>query len=173
MEQKHNSVRVISNGTQFIIGVALMGLGSLIYLCDRPPEQTYFIHLFNNTISFFNVVPNLFGTIGYNLPAFFHISSLILITASLSKQSKRRYIAICLVWLSIEAVFELGQAFSTAASRMTPDILNDIPFFENTKNFFLKGTFDLFDLSATVTGSLLGYIALLATKKKKRTFEKF
>jgi ABC-type xylose transport system permease subunit len=147
-----------------------MGLliGSLIYLIDRPPDQTYFVFSSPINISLSNIMPNVFGLIGNSLPEFIHVFSFIVITAGLIFCNKRGYLIICLCWFLIDSAFEMGQTFNNLASKIIPDWFKGIPFLENTENYFLKGTFDFFDLAAIALGATTAYFVLLITNKRKR-----
>jgi len=156
------------NKKQIIIGLITLFTGSLVYLIDRPPDQTYFVYSSPINISLSNTIPNLFGSIGNSLPAFIHIFSFILITAGLIFCNKRGYLIICLSWFLVDCAFELGQKFDDLASKIIPDWFAGIPFLENTENYFLQGTFDFLDLAAIALGTVIAYFALLITGIGKR-----
>jgi ABC-type xylose transport system permease subunit len=156
------------NKKQIIIGLVALFIGSVIYLIDRPPDQTYFVYNSPINISLSNIIPNLFGSIGNSLPAFLHVFSFILITAGLIFCNKRGYLIICLSWFLIDCVFEVGQKFTAWSSRIIPDWFAGIPFLENTENYFLKGTFDFLDLAAIAFGTVIACFVLLITNKSKR-----
>jgi len=50
---------------------------------------------------------------------------------------------------------------------LTPDFFQHIPFLENTRAYFLNGTFDVYDLAAFFIGALVGYGLLLVTGRVK------
>lgn len=156
------------NKTQILIGAVGLLIGSLIYLIDRPPDQTYFVYSSPINITLSNIIPNLFGLIGNSLPEFIHVFSFILITAGLIFCQKRGYLIICLSWFLVDSAFELGQKFNTWSSSITPDWFTGIPFLENTENYFLRGTFDFLDLAAIALGTAIAYFVLLTTNKSKR-----
>jgi hypothetical protein len=156
------------NRLQILIGVAGLIVGSLIYLIDRPPDQTYFVYSSPINISLSNSIPNLFGSIGNSLPAFIHVFSFIVITAGLIFCNKRGYLIICLAWFLVDSAFEVGQKFTTWPSRIIPDWFAGIPFLENTENYFLHGAFDFTDLAAIAFGTVIAYFVLLITNKRKR-----
>jgi len=151
---------------QIIIGAAVLLVGVLIYLIDRPPDQTYFIYKFGMNINLFGVLPIIFGPIGNFLPSFIHVFSFIFLTAGLIAHGKRDYLIICLSWLLIDCAFELGQKFKSWPSRIIPDWFVSIPFLENTKNYFIQGTFDLVDLIAIVIGVAIAYLFLVKTRQR-------
>jgi hypothetical protein len=144
-------------------------LGSLVYLVDCPPDQTYFISNFGINISLYNLLPNLFGIIGNSLPDFVHPFSFILITAGLITFKKKGYIIICLSWFLVDCVFEFGQKFNLWFSTIIPDWFAGIPFLENTEKYFVHGTFDSFDLAAITIGTVIAYFVLIITNKSERS----
>ena len=155
------------NKLQIFIRVAGLLLGSLIYIIDRPPDQTYFIYASNINISLYNTLPNLFGFIGDTLPAFIHVFSFILITAGLILCNKKGYLIVCLSWFLIDCAFELGQRFYTFPIKIIPHWFSGIPFLENAGNYFIHGTFDLFDLAAIALGAIAAYLVVMATNARR------
>ena len=164
--QRSHKMRPV-NKIQILIGVIALLLGSLIYLVDRPPDQTYFVYSSTINISLYSAFPNLFGLIGNSLPAFIHAFSFILITAGLIACRKKGYLIICLSWLLVDCTFELGQRFTSWSLKMIPDWFAGIPFLENTEHYFLKGTFDVIDLAAITLGSIIACFVLLVTTKRR------
>jgi len=157
------------NIRQVLIGLTVLLLGTLVYLIDRSPDQTYFVHKSFVNISLHNTLPNLFGFIGNSLPSFIHVFSFILITAGLLCCQKRGYITICAFWFLTDIAFELGQKFKIFSLEIIPDWFSGILFLENSKKYFLLGTFDLNDLIAIVFGTILAYFALSITIKRRET----
>jgi len=155
------------NIPQILIGLTVLLLGTLVYVVDRPPDQTYFVYKSVVNISFHNTLPNLFGLIGNSLPSFVHVFSFILITASLLHCQKRGCLIICVCWFLTDVIFELGQKIKALSSAMVPDWFSEILFLENSKNYFLSGTFDLNDLTAIVFGTIIAYFVLSITIKRR------
>ena len=153
----------IINLHQILIGLSVLLLGTLVYIVDRPPDQTYFVYKNSINISLHDTLPNLFGFIGYSLPSFIHVFSFILITAGLLSCKKRGCIIICAFWFLTDVIFELWQKFNLWISEVIPDWFGGILFLENTKNYFIRGTFDYFDLAAITIGTILAYFVLLHT----------
>jgi len=153
---------------QLLIGMSSLIIGTLVYLVDRSPDQTYFVFSSPFNISLFKTLPIIFGFIGNNLPAFIHAFSFILITGALVSCRKRGYLIICLSWFFVDCVFELGQKFSSLPSKINPDWFTGIPFLENTGNYFVHGTFDCFDLAAITMGTVIALFVLLFTNKPYR-----
>jgi len=111
--KKPGKTHFFINRLQLLTGTMVLLLGVLVYLVDRPPDQTYFVYKTGVDISLHNTLPNLFGIIGQSLPSFSHVFSFILITAGLIAYQKKGYIIICLFWFLIDSAFELGQKFNT------------------------------------------------------------
>ena len=158
----------IINTRQIFIGIAVLLLGIMVYLVDRPPDQTYFVYSSPVNISLNNVIPNLFGLIGNSLPTFIHIFSFFLITAGLICYHKRGYLIICISWFLVDCAFEFGQKYNSLALKIIPDWFAGIPFLENTENYFLYGTFDFIDMAAITIGTVIAYFVLLSTNKSER-----
>lgn len=152
----------------FLIGLATLLLGTLVYLVDRPPDQIYFVLKSPINISLFKTLPNLFGYIGNILPSFIHVFSFILITASLISCRKNGYLFICLGWFLVDCAFEFGQKYKSLFSKVFPEWFESILFLENIDNYFRYGTFDYIDLTAITFGAVMAYFVLLVTNKNKR-----
>jgi hypothetical protein len=167
MKQRIKADGHMINRLQVLIGTAGLIVGSLVYLVDRPPDQTYFVFQSGINISLHDILPNLFGFIGNCLPAFIHVFSFILITAGLLSCNKKGGLIICLCWFFVDCTFEIGQKFSTQASMIIPEWFAGIPFLESSKNYFLLGTFDLFDLAAISLGAIVAYLVLLTTMERR------
>jgi len=159
----------IINTRQILTGIAVLLFGTLVYLTDRPPDQTYFVYSIPFNISLHNTIPNLFGLIGNSLPAFVHVLSFILITAGLISCRKKGSIVICLSWVLVDCAFELGQKFNSLPLKIIPDWFESIPFLENTENYFVHGIFDYIDLVAIVIGAITAYFILLTTMERRKS----
>ena len=149
-----------------MIGLTILLLGSLVYVADRPPGQTYFVDSSPINISLYDILPNLFGLAGNSMPAFIHVFSFILITAGFLSYQKTGCLLICLSWFFVDCAFEVGQKVYACASMRIPDWFAGIPFLENTENYLLKGTFDILDLVAIASGTAIAYLVLLATNER-------
>ena len=156
------------NKMQILIGAAVLIIGILVYLVDRPPDQTYFVDKSFVNISLYLSLPNLFGIIGNSLPSFAHVFSFILITAGLIASKKREFIIICLFWFLIDSVFELGQKFNSIFIKFIPDCFASIPVLENTGDYFVRGTFSFGDIVAIFTGTITAYFLLMITSERRK-----
>ena len=160
-----NSLNSRINIRQILIGVLGLLIGTLVYLVDRPPDQTYFVYSIPLHISLFKTLPNLFGPIGKSLPSFIHVFSFILLTAGIISSRKKGFLIVCLCWFTVDCVFELGQKFNSLSLKTIPGWFSGIPILENTRNYFIHGTFDFNDLVAISVGTIAAYFVLLSTAK--------
>jgi len=157
----------IINTCQILVGLSILLLGTLVYLIDRPPHNTYFVFKSFKNISLYDTLPNIFGSIGNNLPSFIHVFSFILITGGFLSCQKRGCLIVCAFWFLAEIFFELGQKFNSLILKTIPNWFLGVPLLENTKNYFVRGTFDYFDILAIAIGTITAYLVLLITYKKK------
>jgi hypothetical protein len=155
------------NRKQILIGLIPLFVGLMVYLVDRHPEQTYFIYKIDSAISLHHVLPPLFGPLGKILPAFVHVFSFALLTAGILACNKRGCVLACIVWLSVDVAFELGQKFGVWTSNLVPRWFEGIPLLENTGNYFMSGTFDFIDLTAIAAGSLAAYLTMMRTMERR------
>jgi len=157
-----------SNRLQIIIGMAGLLSGLLVYLVDRPLDQTYFLYRLPIKLSLNKTLPTLFGNIANSLPSFIHTFSFILLTVGIMAFQKKGIILISLSWFLVDCVFEVGQKLNTWCSMIIPDWFAKIPFLENTENYFLQGTFDFSDLAATAMGAVMALIVSITTMHKEK-----
>jgi hypothetical protein len=166
MKASKKHPRIIVNKIQFFMGLLALCLGALVYLTLRSPDQIYFTRYFNILEPLFEIRSPVLKTIGGRLPAFLHVFSFSLITASFFRYNKKAYTAICTGWFLVNCAFELGQKYKAQATQMVFDFFDKIPFLESTRNFFLRGTFDIFDLIAFALGTVAAFLLLLATSRR-------
>lgn len=161
----NNGINII----QISIGLISLFIGGIGYIIARSPNQTYFISKYFSNINLFDSIPSALRIIGNNLPEFIHPFSFILLTAGvISLKNKRSYLFICLGWFLVECIFEFGQKFNQIPLKLIPDWFEGIPFLENTKNYFLYGTFDIYDLIAIFLGSVVAYFVLSITSIRRK-----
>ena len=167
MNESLKTPQIIASRLQLLIGVAALFVGSLVYLVDRLPDHTYFIYISGLNISLYKIFPNIFGLVGNSLPSFIHVFSFILITAGFLFCQKRDCVIICLSWFLVDCAFEVGQGFHPWSSEIFPDWFEGILFLENSRDYFVRGTFDFIDLLAIALGTVTAYCVLLAISKRR------
>ena len=165
IQNRKTRPRLEINKTQIFIGFAALLLGTLVYIIDRPPGDTYFVSNSGLPISLHCRFPNLFGAAGNSLPDFIHPFSFILITAGILSCRRNGHIITSLAWLTLDLVFEFGQKYKEFSLRLIPECFEGIPFLENSANYFKFGTFDIMDVAAIILGTLLAFIVLILTDK--------
>jgi hypothetical protein len=155
------------NATRILIGTGALIVGLLLYLIDRPPDQTYFLFRLGLTSSLYHAVPPLFGHLGGNLPAFLHAFAFILITGGVLACGRKGSLIVAICWFATDAAFELGQRFPSWAERFIPHWFDSIPILDTSRNYFRVGTFDTLDMVAVAIGAAAAYAALLATMERR------
>ncbi|MBF0573275.1 MAG: hypothetical protein HQK69_05890 [Desulfamplus sp.] len=159
----------------FIVGLAGLFLGSLIYLTDRPLKSTWFVREFLNSIgysldrdNFIGLYKNLFGTFDKSIASFLHTFSFTLITGSFNeitdtftKHPQKWFFISAIFWGSVNIIFEIGQYFDSIAVKFIPDWFNEYKFLSTIDDYFIAGVFDFWDIAAVVAGAFLGYCLLV------------
>ena len=154
------------NLKQISLGLVFLLIGSAEYILNRPVCSTYMGDLLGVFRSS-NFGINVYGFCGGVFPEFVHPFSFALITMAIFPRSKRRVRRIiCLYWLLVELVFEIGQAFGNELGRYIPDFFNQIYILENTKGYFTNGTYDHLDILAIFLGISTAFIAGELTSKE-------
>lgn len=150
-----------------LLGVAIgaLGVGVLVYMLDRQAEFVYFLP---GWLSLNSMTGSFFGSIGNYLPTFIHVYAFILLTVVVAVPSITKLIPVCLVWFTLDSLFEVAQLHPIAQwiGRHTPGWFSGIPFLENTADYFLMGTFDALDLLSIATGTLAAYLTVALTIRR-------
>lgn len=143
-----------------LIGAVAISTGVLVYLLDRSPASVYFLPALSNISH-----TAWFGPLGGVLPDFLHVFAFILLTAAVVP-GPPRIVSICLFWLGIEALFEIGQhpALAPAIAAALPTWLEHFPILDRTAGYFLHGTFDWGDIVAIALGALTAYAVIKCTE---------
>jgi len=144
-----------------LLGVVGIFVGVLEYVTGRAALNVYFLN--NFTFSKFladhsTFAPHIYGRLGQWVPDFFHAFSFSLISIGLFSTSRFSRAAFCILWFGIDALFEIGQRYGVEIAPYIPSWFNKMPFLENTKNYFLNGRFDKFDIVAFFLGGLGAYV---------------
>jgi hypothetical protein len=163
--------RRMTRGRWFQVSLALiaLGLGTLVYMLDRPPGTTALpesITLFQPTVKFF-------GALGQSLPAFAHVFAFSLLTIALVGGGRGVTIGACTSWFLVDTAFELGQypAIATRLAHFVPTWFETIPILNRTNHFFRYGTFDPLDLLSIALGALAAYVVAQRTQVRRAGHE--
>jgi hypothetical protein len=141
------------------IAIGALCVGALVYVFERQPEFVYFLP---GWLSLNNQTGSVFGSIGDYLPTFVHVYAFILLTVVVAVPSVTKLIPVCLAWFTLDSLFEVAQLNQIAQwiGSHIPAWFDGIPFIENTKDYFLMGTFDVFDLISIIVGTLAAYLTV-------------
>lgn len=158
-----------ADATRILIGLGTLGIGLLVYLVDRRPEQIYFLYRIGVTHALAETGSSVFGVFGQNLPAFLHVFAFSLMTGGILACGIKGSLVVAGGWLLTDAAFELGQKFPAWADAIIPHWFDTFPVLESARIYFLAGTFDPLDLIAMALGALAAYGFLLITGERRRS----
>jgi len=155
MDRDQNSF----NSTLVFLGTGLLLFGALEYILSRPTDSTHLRSLIDCFTNIFHLRIHIYGNLGGVLPDFIHPLSFSLLTMAIFPQAQRGLRAmICLAWLSIDLLFELGQCFNTQISQLLPKILSKGHILDLLTGYFISGTYDHLDILAICLGALTAFI---------------
>jgi hypothetical protein len=156
------------NKIQVFIGMVALFFGAAIYIiCSSG--HVYFVPKYLSYLQYPDGIVNFVRIVGGNLPDFIHPFAFILITAGLiSSDNRKTQFIICLGWFFLESFFELGQYFKEAYLIIIPSWFENVPVLDQTKNFFLNGTFDLLDIVSFFAAAAAAFCVLLITSQRRR-----
>ena len=155
------------NKLQISIGFLTLFAGFLLYFFARPPD-IYFMSFIKGADSPQDWSLPFPPGIGGALPSFLHVFAFSLLLGGLMACRKTGYLIICCAWLFTNLLFELGQRYPNLASELIPKWFEGMFILQNMRNYFLKGTFDLFDLLASSVGAVAAYWVLARTGQEGR-----
>ena len=159
-----------ANIPQILMGIAGLCLGELVYLFGRSPESYGFGLIVKNHLGFIVPQKPLFGVLVGNLPSFTHVFAFSLMTAGLLGLRRKGTLLICLIWFSIDALFETGQALKPVSLAIIPEWIKVHPLpMANLQEYFRYGTFDIRDIVACLLGALA---ALLVAEIMRAPYRK-
>jgi hypothetical protein len=134
-----------------LLGIAAFALGALVYVTDRPAHSAVLIPNFAWTSGL-----HVFGSVGQWLPSFVHPLAFSLFTAAASPARAAPRYGVCAAWGLVNLVFEIGQhaALKTQLVMGMQDVFGSAPFTPWLGHYFLRGTFDVADMTAVFCGAL-------------------
>jgi hypothetical protein len=100
-------------------------------------------------------------------PSFIHVVAMVLLLAAVLRPTRRGATALCTSWVGINWLFELGQhrAVSAELAAWIASTCGEFVACERSRQFFLHGTFDAFDLAAAGVGGLVAWVVLSVTSR--------
>lgn len=157
--------------TSVLIAFAALALtaGVLVYAVDRHGPQV--LPLAGVAASFTTPV---FGVLGHWLPSFVHPFAFSLLSAA-ARPSTARTSAMrpaygaCFAWWLVNVAFEAGQhpALRTTLAQLIDQLLGDSAPARWLANYFMLGTFDVFDIVAATAGAGAAAAVLRAVHKRE------
>ena len=136
----------------WLLGIAVLALGMLVYLTDRPTSHTLLLPNFG-----LQAEHRWFGVVGGWLPSFVHPLAFSLFSASLLAPTPRWEYGACAFWFAVNAAFEVGQ-HPQIRGPLADALRHGVgqgPIARAVENYFLRGTFDRVDLVAAALGAAL------------------
>lgn len=144
------------------LGLLALGVGVAVYLLDRGGGALFIPDGLGVALP----VRSVFGSLGGSLPAFVHVFAFALLTAAILAPARVGAGRICLIWFSVDALFELAQSDTAHAlfSNMLPAALVDIWPLKQGASYFQYGTFDPVDIYATFAGACVAFLVISSTR---------
>ena len=139
------------------LGLCLLAFGAIFYIVYRPDNSAYFVEYLNIPQIISGNSP--FGRWRDNIPTFAHTTSFCLISIGVINQTKLNKVII-LSWIVLNGSLEMLQNYKWLHSYV-PTWFEEIFFLENTKSYFINGTFDWLDIVSILCGGLIAYILVL------------
>ena len=152
-------IRIAPNLLQLILGLSALMIGVIEYALGRPADSTYLGASIMAIVGDLPFKMEVFGILGGVVPEFIHPLAFALITMVLFPETSRRIrIMICLFWLTVDLLFEVGQYFGQQISQFLPTILPHTKVSDLVIIYFLRGTYDHLDVLAICLGIASAFI---------------
>ena len=137
-----------------LLAAFLLAFGVLVYILDRG-GAVYFLSGWASAPT----AAEFPGTLGDHLPTFLHTLVFILITAAILRPWPKLMLPTCVTWFGIECLFELGQMapFDGHAAAVVPSWFEGLPVLEITSDYFIRGTFDAWDVVSIALAAIVAY----------------
>jgi hypothetical protein len=110
----------------------------------------------------------LFGAISGQFPAFIHVFAFTLLTTGLLGCRSRGAFLVCMFWLAINGLFEVGQIVENTPMANDSGAFNAVFGPGVLGDFFRFGTFDPLDLLAMALGAVAAFVVCRMTIKRRR-----
>lgn len=141
-----------------VLGVGALFLGALEYILSRPASSTHFGEMVHKYTGGFNSNIQIFGDLGKYFPDFAHPFAFALLTVSLFPSAGRVIRgSICLLWLVIDLLFEIGQNFGQVISEMIEIFIPPSRISGLLSDYFVNGTYDFIDILFICLGIVLAF----------------
>jgi len=152
------------------VGVAGLAMGCLFYALTRTSP-----HIFLLSDFFTQMFPRHSSGSGWGaLPTFIHTFSFVLISVGIVGYRRSSAImAIASLWVSIELLLELGQhpVLEQTFVNALPNWLQRVPVFDQTAQYFMRGTYDIRDVAAIFAAAGLAVLLIQFLHRKGECYE--
>jgi len=150
------------NRLQLLLGAGFLLLGVAVYVLARPAA----IWILPAALHFPSDVPWLVRASGA-VPTFTHTAAFALLTAGVLGDTRRTWAACC-TWVAINAAFEIGQhpAVSRQLAQWLPRWLDHVWLLDQTRAYFVNGTFDSTDIAAAALGGAAAWAVIRMTRSR-------
>lgn len=152
------------NLKRFLIGMGALILGIMVYLIERPHGTFAFIRFLPFDPAFLRQLSGPLKPFAGSLPDLAHIFSFILLTGSLTPQTRAWDVGLCLGWFGVEIAFELAQGYGAEIAAILPHNLADQPIQRQIMAYLRQGTLDPLDLIGIFIGMIAAYWVLYRTR---------
>lgn len=148
-----------------LIAAAALGSGIVIYALDREVPAYFLPTAWSTARSGGPWV----GAVGGVLPGFVHAYAFVLLTAAVAPWPDPAR-SVCIFWFTLDSLFELGQhpAIAPHTAAALPAWFQHLPVLEAAKSYFLRGTFDPWDLAAIAAGTIAAYLTVTRVHHRRR-----
>jgi len=151
---------LLTYGNRIRFGIALNALllGVLVYIFGRASDSTFAGKIICRYFGDIFIQYNFFGSLGGFIPELVHPFSFALFTIALFPAAGRIVRGIiCLGWMIINIIFEIGQYFPDQFSEFILIVFNHNIFSGLLINYFIAGTYDHGDILAIVFGIIAAF----------------
>ena len=137
----------------------LLAFGGMIYIVDRPSEHVYLMPRAVSLYAYHFLLP---GRLWQSLPSLVHVCAFILLTYACLPFTRSNAVKVCIFWLVLELLFEVGQLASVSQwiASVLPVWFNHFPLLDNFANYFLAGVFDWRDVTSILIGTMLAFFII-------------
>ena len=131
--------------------------GLAFYLFFRKEGIPYFQRQLSDLGFRPTIETSLTGQLAGAFPAFIHPFAFSMIGIGFLSNTRKSRVFICLIFFLLNILFEMGQKYKIIFINLIPQWFNSIPILENTKDYFMKGTFAVEDIIGITLGSLSAF----------------
>lgn len=139
------------------MGFCALLLGIVPYVF-RTPGSSHLGKVVVTVVGDLSFKADIFGVVGGVLPELLHPFAFILLTVCLLPETGRKTRGIiCVFWLAVEILFEVGQYSGYQTALYLDKVLPSGEICDALKNYFQYGTYDTLDIVAIFLGTTAGY----------------